>query len=279
VLGLGEVVRDGSGKPVRFVGLNLDITDRKEAEIELERVRSQLTHLSSRTGIGAMASILAHELNQPLTAIANYARGIKRALSAPPCAGDQDVEEPLLALERSAEFAGSIVRRVRERASLQEVVLKPERLARVIEEAVHVAGACSPHSPAPRIEIDPDADEAIIDRVQIAQVILNLLRNAQDAMAEAEVIEPAIVEARRHSDARILIRVSDRGAGIPDELRAKLFTPFVSTKADGMGLGLSISRTIVEAHGGSIWAEENSPSGTALCFTLPGAPHIGTSLQ
>ena len=269
VLGLGEVVKDGADKPMRFVGLNLDITDRKHAELELERVRSELAHLSNMAGIGAMASMLAHELNQPLTAIANYARGIRRALSTRPRTDDQDVEEALLALERSAEFAGSIVRRVRKRAPLEEAALKPERLSDVIAEAVHVVSACSPTAPAPRVEIDPDADDAAIDRIQIAQVICNLLRNAQEAMAEAGIMEPATIEARRHGDGQILVRVGDRGSGIPDELKAKLFTPFVSTKAEGMGLGLSISRTIVEAHGGTIWAEENKPGGTGLCFTLP----------
>jgi two-component system sensor kinase FixL len=279
VLGLGEAVRDASGKPVRFVGLSLDITDRKQAELELERVRSELAHVSNMTGFGAMASILAHELNQPLTAIANYARGIQRALSSPSRGARQGVEEALLALERSAEFAGSIVRRVRMRATLEEAAMKPERLSEMIPEAVHVACACSPGAPPPRVEIDPDADDAIIDRIQIAQVILNLLRNAQEAMAEAGIMEPVVIEARRYTDDRILVRVCDRGPGIPDELRVKLFTPFVSSKADGMGLGLSISRTIVEAHGGSIWAEENGPGGTALCFTLPLHRAGGTVLQ
>jgi two-component system sensor kinase FixL len=279
VLGLGEVVRDSLDKPVRFVGLNLDITDRKEAELELERVRSELGHLLNMTGIGAMASILAHELNQPLTAIANYARGIRRVLSAPSLADGPDVEEPLLALERSAEFAAGIVRRVRNRASLEEAVLKPERLSDVIAEAVHVAAACSPRAPVPHIEIDPGADDAMIDRVQIGQVILNLLRNAQEAMAEAGVVAPATIQARRQSDGQILVRVSDRGPGIAKEVKAKLFMPFVSTKTEGMGLGLSISRTIVEAHGGSIWADDNSPGGTALCFTLPGPAAAGTVLQ
>lgn len=279
VLGLGAVVRDDAGKPVRFVGLNLDITSRKEAELELARVRSELAHLSSVTGMGAMASILAHELNQPLTAIVNYARGIRRTLFAPRRAKQQDVKAPLLALEQSAEFAGSLVRRVRERAAFEEASLKRERLSDAIAQAVHVAAACAPRAPAPRIAIDPDADEAIMDRIQIGQVILNLLRNARDAMAEAGVTEPVVIAASRHGDGQTLIRVSDRGAGIPDALRAKLFTPFVSTKADGMGLGLSICRTIVEAHGGSIWAEENSPGGTAICFTLPAPAGRGKPLR
>ena len=279
VLGLGEVVRDSMDKPVRFVGLNLDITDRKEAELELERMRSELAHLSNATRVGAMASILTHELNQPLTAIANYARGIRRALSIPAPAENRDVEEPLLALERSAEFAASIVRRVRNCATLEEAALKPERLSEVIAEAVHVVAACSPRAPVPHIEIEPGADDAIIDRIQIEQVILNLLRNAQEAMAEAGIAAPATIHARRQSDGQILVRVSDRGAGIAAEVKAKLFTPFVSTKSEGMGLGLSISRTIIEAHGGSIWAEDNSPSGTALCFTLPVPVTSGTVLQ
>jgi two-component system sensor kinase FixL len=279
VLGLGEVVRDSVGKPVRFVGLNLDITDRKEAELELERVRSELAHLSSMTRVGAMASVLAHELNQPLTAITNYAHGIRWALSTPPRNDCQDLEEPLLALERSAEFAGNIVRRVRERVSLDEAPLKPARISGVVAEAVHVAAACSPHAPAARVQIDPDADLAMMDRVQITQVILNLLRNARDATGEAGISEPAAIEVRRHGDSQILVRVSDQGAGIPDELKARLFMPFVSTKAQGMGLGLSISRTIVEAHGGSIWAEENRPRGTAFCFTLRVPAPGGIALQ
>jgi two-component system sensor kinase FixL len=279
ILGLGEVVTDGQGKPLRFVGLNLDITDRKEAEIELERVRSELAHLSNATGMSAMASVLAHELNQPLTAIVNYARGVRLALAMPGRMDDGGIEEALLALERSAGFAGSIVRRVRERAAFEEAALKPERLSEVIAEAVHLAAACSPNAPAPRIEIDPDADDVMLDRIQIEQVILNLLRNARDAMAEAGNMEPPTIEARRHGDREIVVRVGDGGCGIPDELRALLFTPFVTGKADGMGLGLSICRTIVESHGGSIWAEENNPRGTVLCFTVPAATAGGVAPQ
>lgn len=279
VMGLGEAVRDASNRPVRFVGLNLDITDRKRAELELERVRSELGHLSNMSGIGAMASILAHELNQPITAIVNYARGIRRAMTTPCPTDAANVQEPLLALERSAEFAGNIVRRVRECASLEEAALKPERLSDVIAEAVYVAAACSPRAPIPQVKIAPGAEDVMIDRVQIEQVILNLLRNAQEAMAEARTVAPATIEAKRLADGQILVRVSDRGAGITDAVRAKLFTPFVSTKAEGLGLGLSISRTMVEAHGGSIWAEGNRNGGTSLCFTLPVSTSIGTVLQ
>ena len=266
VLGLGEVIRDKNGRPQRIVGLDIDITRRKEIEFELDRVRSELVQVSRLSAAGAMAGVLAHELNQPLTAIGNYVRGIRRAISSPAGQSVEELNEALAAAERSADYAVEIISRLQERATLDDSAPKPESLSTAIDEAVRLASASLPGGQAPIVDIDADADMVMADRVQVEQVLLNLLRNAREAMDEAGRDDPVRIEVRRMGD-ESLVRVSDTANGIDDE--GQLFVPFASSKPSGMGLGLSICRAIVEAHGGRIWVEGNEPRGTAFCFTLP----------
>ncbi|WP_207774734.1 PAS domain-containing protein [Sphingosinicella sp. YJ22] len=266
VLGLGELARDAQGRPERIVGLDIDITKRKEIELELHRVRSELVQVSRLSAAGAMAGVLSHELNQPLTAIGNYVRAIRRAVASPAGQSVQDLDEALAAAEKSADYAIEIVRRLHERATLNDVAPQPESLSTAIDEAVQLAAASLPGGPAPTVEVDPDADLVIADRVQIEQVLLNLLRNAREAMEEAGRDDPVSIEVEK-SGSDALVRISDTADGVAED--ARLFVPFASSKPKGMGIGLSICRAIVEAHGGRIWVEANEPRGTAFCFTLP----------
>ena len=267
ILGLGAIVCDAKGEPVRLVGLNFDITKRREAQIELDRVRAELADVSRLNAMGAMAGVLAHELEQPLTAVANYIRGARHA-AASPSGQEMNLDEALGAAEKSAEYASEIIRRLHERGTLDESDRKRESLSEVIGEAVQLASASLPDAPAPVVEVDPAAEVVIAERVQIEQVLLNLLRNACEALGEAGRDDPVRIEVRK-SDGQALVRVGDTGTGIDDELKGRLFVPFASSKPRGMGIGLSICRAIVEAHDGRIWVEDNEPSGSVFCFTLP----------
>lgn len=268
VLGLGEVVRDAKGEPARLVGLNFDITERKEAQLELGRVRVELANASHLTAMGAMAGVLAHELDQPLTAIGNYVRGIRRAIASPAGQSVKDLDDALRAAEKSADYAAEIVRRLHERATRDDVAMKPESLSAAIADVVQLASASLPGGSAPIVEVDPAADRVMADRVQIEQVLLNLLRNAREAMDEAGQREPIRIEVLKSGN-EALVRVSDTANGIDDAAKQLIFVPFATSKPKGMGVGLPVCRTIVEAHGGRLWVEDNKPRGTAFCFTLP----------
>lgn len=272
VLGLGKMVCDSRGSARRFVGLNQDFTERAEADMVLKRVQAEVVHLSRFSAMGSMAATLAHELNQPLTAIANFTRGIRRSLSASGGPVPDAMLDALSGAERSAEYAAEILRRLREHAADREPEKRPESLAAIIERACQIAGACSPGAAKPKVAVAAEADLVLADRIQIEQVLLNLIRNAQEAADESASQHPLEISVRRLNPKEVEIRVSDRGPGLSEDQKTALFAPFVSTKSAGLGLGLSICRTIVDSHGGRIWLEDNVPNGASFCFSLPLAP-------
>jgi two-component system sensor kinase FixL len=263
-LSVGEVNQDGRKL---FTGFVRDLTERQQTDRRLQELQDGLLHVSRLRSMGQMAAALAHELNQPLTATANYVRAALRLI---------DQAEPNLprarhAMNLAAEQtlrSGEIIRRLRTFVARGEVARRPESVAKLIEEASALAlvGA-KDHGIKVLISIDPDLPNAVVDRVQIQQVLLNLIRNAMEAMEGCEVRElsvGSIVE-----DGAVLVSVADTGGGIAPEIEARLFQPFVTTKSAGMGIGLSVCRTIVEAHGGRIWVERNAAGGSAFRFTLP----------
>ena len=284
IIGLGRIVvgqrRDGSTFPMElavgemrtaegrfFTGFVRDLTERQQAETRLQELQEDLARVSRLTALGEMASALAHELNQPLTAIANYMRGSRRLLQAQPLRTDRLAE----AVDRAGEQAlraGVIIRRLREFVARGESERRIEDLPKLVEEASALAlvGARE-HGVRVRFEIDPAVGKVLADKVQVQQVILNLIRNAVDAMEESPVRELAIRVAA-DSSGLARVTVSDTGCGIAPETAGQLFQPFVTTKRTGMGVGLSICRTIVEAHGGRIWFESNAAGGTDFSFTL-----------
>jgi two-component system sensor kinase FixL len=269
ILGLGKLVEEGGGRPPRFVGLNLDETDQVESTLELKRVQSQLLHLSRLTAMGAVASMLSHELNQPLTAISAYISGIRRSVEGSDHQDRTSLMNAVEGAERSARYAAEVVRRLREHAAEGAVEKAHESLTAIVEEARELCAEQFASRPAPIVEIAPDADNVLVDRVQIEQVLLNLIRNAGEAMAESDSAGAIAISARRTADGFAEVRINDGGNGISAELKAELFSPLTSQKPNGMGIGLSICRTIVEAHGGRIWVEDNDPCGACLCFTIP----------
>jgi len=247
-----------------------DVTSRRNAEARAREHQAELAHVSRISLAGEMAAALAHELRQPLTAIAAYGRGCLRLL-AEPAPEPAMLHEGVLEVVQQAERAGDVLGRLREflrggscRCALVEV-------ASIIDAAISLGRIEAMHK---EIEIgsriDPDLPPVLADHIQIEQVLLNLLRNAMDAIETANSERKVIaVEARRKSSRAIEISVADSGPGVIDELNGKIFEPFVTTKPLGMGLGLSISRSIVESHGGSLQMAESIASGAVFAFDLP----------
>jgi two-component system sensor kinase FixL len=288
IIGVGRVVvgqrRDGStfsmhlsvgemrvGDRRFFTGFARDLTEREQTEARLQALQSELAHVSRLTAMGEMASALAHELNQPLSAIANYLRGSRRLLDR----GDPtDLPRLSEALNKAADQAlraGKVIHRLREFVGRGETERHIENLPKLIEEAGALAlvGA-GEMGVRVSMRFDPTVETALVDRVQFQQVLINLLRNALDAMRGAPRRDLDVTLAS-HDDRFIAVSVSDTGSGINEETLARLFEPFMTTKKDGMGVGLSICKTIVEAHGGTIWAENNPGAGVTFRFTLPHA--------
>jgi two-component system, LuxR family, sensor kinase FixL len=266
-LNVGEVK---TGHQRFFTGFIRDLTESQKTEMRLQELQSELVHVSRLTALGEMASALAHELNQPLSAIANYLKGSRRLLEE---STDERSATLRDAVERAAEQAlraGQVIRRLRDFVSRGDSERRVEDVKKLVEEASALAlVGVKDKGVRVRFDLSPRTDFVLADKVQVQQVLLNLIRNAIDAMEESDRRELMIATAPA-PDNMVEISVADTGAGIAPEIAAQLFQPFVTSKRQGMGVGLSISRTIVEAHGGSITQRPNPGGGTVFSFTLPG---------
>jgi two-component system, LuxR family, sensor kinase FixL len=265
-LTIGEM--QSAGRPF-FTGFVRDLTEQQQTQARLQELQSELVHVSRLSAMGEMASALAHELNQPLSAISNYMKGSRRLL-----ADSTDVNAPKIeaALDRAAEQAiraGDIIRRLRAFVAREASEKRVESLSKLIEEAgaLGLAGARE-QGVILRFNLDPANDLVLADRVQIQQVLVNLFRNALEAMAVSTHRE-LIASNAKAADDMIEIAISDTGHGFGVDTHVNLFQPFFTTKETGMGVGLSISRTIIETHGGRMWAETNQAGGATFRFTLP----------
>lgn len=286
IIGIGRVTtarhRDGNTFPIElsvgearfdgkrvFTGFIHDITQRQQAELRFHELQSELAHVGRLSELGTLASSLAHELNQPLTAIANYCEGAAALLEAE--SNPEQLEMTREALRDAAEQAiraGEIVRRMRDFLSHGETEHREESLSRIITEANALALVGSrEHGIDVQVHFDSDAERVFVDRIQIQQVLVNLIRNAIEAMLNSAVRSLTI--STQSGPEFLTVCIEDTGSGISDALASQLFQPFVTSKQGGMGIGLSICRTIVEAHGGRIWFEQGSNCGTAFHFTLP----------
>jgi C4-dicarboxylate-specific signal transduction histidine kinase len=221
-----------------------------------------------------MAGALAHELNQPLTAFTNSINAVHRMMANGPPAPQRVATVPDVLGEAADQAlrAGEIIRRLREFVTRGETEMRIENLPNLIREASHLASAgTEPHGVQVRLSFDPRAEAVFANRIQLQQVMLNLIRNAHEAMAQSEWRELEVVTARL-DDESIEIAVADRGSGLPDDIVEHLFEPFHTTKIDGMGLGLSICRSIVETHRGKLGYEPNCGGGAIFRVTLPVPP-------
>jgi two-component system sensor kinase FixL len=264
-LSVGEIVSGGSRQ---FVGFIRDLTQREERERLLHEVQSELLHVSRLSTMGEMASALAHELNQPLAAMVNYLKGSRRLLESISDSRGATIKGALDKAAEQALRAGQVIQRLRDFVARGETERRVESIKKLIEEASTLAlVAAKEQSVQVKLDFDPTVDLVLVDKIQIQQVLVNLLRNAIEAMQNSTRRE-LIVSTTPAADRMTAVSVADSGTGIDPEIASKLFQPFVSTKRQGMGIGLSICRTIVESHGGQMMAEANPGGGTIFKFTL-----------
>jgi two-component system sensor kinase FixL len=290
IIGTGRIVTglraDGSTFPMKlsvgeahtadqrlFTGFVQDLTEQRAFEAQLDQLKSELIHVTRLSAMGTMASTLAHELNQPLTAIATYAQAAESMLEDDAAEPDKEIlREVVTDMGSQALRAGGIVRRLREFVSRGDLAKTVEDLPRLVEEAGALALVGTREKGIiARFDFAPDATPVLVDRVQIQQVLINLMRNAIEAMEDSDERVLSIGTARDGPDT-VRVTVRDTGGGIAPDVRAHLFEAFNSSKPAGMGLGLSICRTIVEAHGGRIEALDAEGGGTEFRFTLQRPP-------
>ncbi|KQZ96279.1 PAS domain-containing sensor histidine kinase [Mesorhizobium sp. Root157] len=286
IIGIDRVVvgcrKDGSTFPMKlavgemktggktfFTGFIRDLTEREESAAHLAEIQGELARMARLNELGEMASTLAHELNQPLSAIANYVQGCSRLLRNMDEAVATRMREALNEAAQQALRAGQIIRHLREFVTRGETEKGPEDMRKLIEEASTLALMGSrQHRVRSAFEFSPGAEMVTADRVQIQQVLINLMRNAIEAMRDSDRRE-IMVRTAPGGDGTVVVEVADTGPGISDEIAVQLFKPFVTTKPGGMGVGLSISRRIVEAHGGKLSVTRNENGGATFRFTLP----------
>ena len=286
IIGIGRVVsgrrRDGSVFPMEltigevlkncgehlFTGFIRDITSRQDIERRLQDLQEELIHVSRVSAVGTMASTLAHELNQPLTAIGCSLLAAQIRLESNSPRAVQDAQEALADSMTQVLRAGLIVRQLRDFVARGETERQIISLSKLIEEgnALGLAGA-SQNGLEVRVDLDPSVSCVLVDRVQIQQVLLNLIRNGIEAMEGCEPRQLTISTRAKSKDV-VELAIADTGTGLSETVFENLFKPFTGTKAHGLGLGLSICKTIVEAHGGRLWAESRAEGGTVFRFTL-----------
>lgn len=287
IIGVGrEIVgnrKDGSTFPIHlsvsevklpgrtlFTGIVEDITTRKQAEERVTELQNELIHVARLSAMGELASALAHELNQPLTAISNYSSAARRILDVSGGADPHTATELLMKASQQAQRAGEIIRRLRQFIEWGETERTWQDLRSTVEEAAQL-GLVGSRSKgiAFALHASEQLPRVMIDRIQIQQVVQNLVRNAVDAMDGWHGEKRIEVGVARAPEGRVEIAVSDTGPGLAKAVKARLFEPFVTTKPTGMGIGLSVCRNIVDSHGGRISADDRDGGGTRFVMTLP----------
>jgi PAS domain S-box-containing protein len=264
-LSVGEMMVGGKRA---FIGFIHDLTERQATQRQMEVLRAELIHMSRFTAMGEMASTLAHELNQPLTAVVSYLNGCRRLIDGAETLQNLMIRDGMERAADQAMRAGQIISRLRQFVARRESQRQRENLAKLVDDASALAlVGVKQTGVTVATSFESTLTMVLVDKVQIQQVILNLMRNAIEAMQETERRDLTVSTARVDRET-VEVRVTDTGPGIAPAIASQLFQPFVTTKPQGMGVGLSISRTIIEAHGGRLWAEANPHGGTIFRLTL-----------
>jgi two-component system sensor kinase FixL len=290
-----DPIRDEQGTLIGFAKITRDITERREAQQALEATRmalfqsqtmetmgqlkraeererelqAELLHVSRLAAMGQIASIIAHELNQPLAAIVNYVEGCRSLLESSEITDAGLIRDALAQVAQQALHAGQILRRVRGFIGRRSCERERVNIADLLHQAstLAIVGA-KPNGSTASVRSTGASQFVVGDKTQLQQVVFNLVRNAVEAMQESERRELLIATASSGNNL-VEVSIADTGPGIDEEIRSRLFEPFVTTKRHGMGIGLSLCRTIIEAHGGQLWAEPGPNGGTVFRFTLP----------
>lgn len=287
IIGIGRVVvgrrKDGSTFPIElavgevrqggrrlFTGFVRDITERQQTRLRLQELQAALSHVSRVSEMGQMASALAHEINQPLAAASNYLQAAKLLRGRSEAVDVERLHEAIDLAAAQVTRAAQILQRLRGFIRKEEPEQRGEAIGVLIEEASAIAlvGAHE-RGVTVHLRVAAGLPSVHVDRIQIQQVIVNLVRNAIEAMDAAPRRELTIEADQSAEAGRIGVRIIDTGPGLAPEVAQRLFQPFVTTKAQGMGVGLSICRSIVQGHGGDLVAEPNPSGGTIFSFDLP----------
>ncbi len=265
-----SAVRDEGGQIIRTRSVWRDITERKRAEAEFQLQRQQLAHVARAATMGELSASLAHELNQPLAAIVSNAQAGERMMRHP-SPDLQEVAEVLRDIAADGKRASEVIRRLRTLLTKGSVERAPVDINQVIEEVIQLIRSDTLiRGIQIRLELPPDLPLVPGDRVQLQQVVLNLVLNAAEAISQIDdPCRDLVVRAFRPSPDHVEVAVQDCGIGIPPESQDRIFDAFYSTKPHGLGMGLSINRSIIEAHGGRIWATPNEDRGVTFHFSLP----------
>jgi len=266
-LSVGEIP---TGSQPKFVGIIQDITERKRSEEEVHQIRERLSQFGRLSTLGEMAAGLAHELNQPLAAIATYTQACQRLIES----GKSDDDEILAALKKcdvQARRAGDVIRRLRHFVQKRELGRQEVSCKKLIHDLAVLAEVDARNNRIPlTIDVDEGLPNVLVDAVQIQQVILNLIRNGIDAMSTMDQKDKGIsVSVTMLKNGEIEIAVTDHGDGISEEAEKKIFQAFFTTKPTGLGLGLAICQSIVTSHGGVLSFASNPSGGTTFRFSLP----------
>ncbi len=287
IIGIGRVVvgqrKDGSAFPIElsvgeaiiggkrhFTGFIRDLSERQLTENRLHELQMELLHVSRLSDVGQMAATLAHELNQPLAAIINYVQATRRMLQAEMSHVSPKVTEAMDKAVAQAARAGEIIRHLRSFIRRGETERQIEELNNVVEEATALALVGAKESGVNvRWVLGTEPMPVLIDKVQIQQVVFNLIRNGVEAMADHPIPRDLVVATALVEMDTAQIAISDSGPGLAPNVQAQLFQPFVTTKERGMGLGLSICKTIIDSHSGRLWADPNVKRGATFYIALP----------
>jgi PAS domain S-box-containing protein len=271
---LGHPVLNEVGELIEFIGSSTDTTERKRAEEALRQAQADLARVSRVNTIGELTASLAHEVNQPIAAAVTNANTCLRWLSR-----DQpDVEEARAAATRIVKDgtrAAEIIHRVRllfQKGAPQRQLVQVNEVIR--EMTVLLRGEAARHNISVRTDLATDLPEVKADRVQLQQVLMNLMVNAIDAMKEVDGTRVLAIKSQPAADDEVMVSIRDTGVGLPPQDAEQIFNAFFTTKAHGTGMGLRISRSIIESHGGRLWAGDNTPRGASFYFTLSTANEV-----